>query len=139
MTTSRSYTFKDSTGDIHVLTLQEAAKKINDPAIKKRFDEIILNSQNKRRRKDGFIPGFQENTGRYAGGREEYNKQLKEMGLVEIGYDYVPQESVGEHNFCQTDEFIETCLENGIELSGNEQEAIRSGDYFKEATIEIDS
>lgn len=118
------------------MSLFEASQKLEDPAIKKRFDEILLNSQNKRRKKDGFEPGFQENTGRYAGGRMEYEKQLKEMGLVEIGYDYVPQESKGEHNFCQSDEFVQTCLESGIELSGNEVDAIKSGEFYKSVEVE---
>ena len=132
----RSYIFKDSHGEIRMMTLQEAIKYFDDAAIKNRFEEIILNNKNKRRKKDGFEPGYQENTGLYAGGRLEYERQLKELGLVEVGYDYVPQESVGEHNFCQTDEFIHACLEEGIELSGNEQEAIKSGEYFKSIEIE---
>lgn len=136
MSTSRSYTFRDSNNAIHVMTLQEASQKLEDSAIKARFDEILVNSKNKRRQKDGFEPGFQENTGRYAGGRKEYEAQLKEMGLVEIGYDYVPQESRGDQNFCQSDEFVQTCLDNGIELSGNEQDAIKSGDYFKGIEVE---
>lgn len=136
MSRSRSYTFRDSNNEVLVMTLQEASQKIDDPAIKARFDEIIANSKNIRRKKDGFEPGYQANTGRYAGGRLEYEKQLKEMGLVEVGYDYVPQESIGEHNFCHTEEFIQTCVENGVELSGQEQEAIKSGEYFKDIAID---
>lgn len=136
MTKSRSYTFRNSLNEVLVMTLQEAALKISDPAIMTRFNEIIANSKNVRRRKDGFAPGFQENTGRYAGGRLEYEKQLKEMGLVEIGYDYIPQETNAEYNPCANEGFIESCLEAGIELSGNEAEAIKSGEYFKDAPVE---
>lgn len=103
-----------------------------DPAIKEKFDNIILNSKNKRMKKDGFEPGWQENIQAYAGGRLEYNKLLKERGLVEIGYDYVPQESKGNLNYCHSQEFVDECLGQGIELSGNEIEAIKSGEYFKE-------
>jgi hypothetical protein len=136
MPRSRSYTFKDSQGELHVMTLQEAAMRIDDIAIRARFNEIIANSKNVRRKKDGFEPGVQPNTGMYAGGRMEYQKQLKDLGLVEIGYDYIPQESVGDYNFCQTEEFIQTCLDSGIDLSGNEQEAIKTGEYFKSVEIE---
>lgn len=87
-------------------------------------------------KKDGFEPGWQENIQAYAGGRQEYDRLLKEQGLVELGYDYVPQESVGDYNACATPEFIEACLEAGIDLSGNEQEAIKSGEYFKDITLE---
>jgi hypothetical protein len=132
MTRSRSYTFKTQDGDIKVLTLQEAARHIHDPEIKRRFNEIILNSKNVRRKKDGFTPGWQENIQAYAGGPREYARMLKERGLVEIGYDYVPQESDGGYDFCQTEEFVQACFENGVELTGNEIEAIKSGDYFKD-------
>jgi hypothetical protein len=134
MSRTRSYTFKDSKGEIHVLSLQEAAKLVpHDEAIRKRFDEIVDNTKNIRRKKDGFEPGIQPNTGLYAGGPLEYQKQLKDLGLVEIGYDYVPQESKGDYNYCRTDEFVQSCLEAGIELSGTEIEAIKSGDYYKDS------
>lgn len=132
----RSYIFKRDSGEVEIMTLQDAVKKLDQPDIKRRFEEIIINSQNKRRKNDGFEPGIQPNTGLYAGGRLEYEKQLKNMGLVEVGYDYVPQESKGEHNFCHTQEFVDACLEEGIDLSGNEIEAIKTGEYFKQIELE---
>lgn len=133
---ARYYTITDSQGAVHVLTLHEMSQKIQgDEAIKKRFEEILLNSANKRRKKDGFEPGFQPNTNRYAGGRLEYEKQLKEMGLVEIGYDYVPQASEGGVNPCHSEEFVKACIETGVELSGQEAEAIKSGGYFKDVHV----
>lgn len=133
MSRTRSYPFKTSTGDIRIMTLHEAVSHLEDPKIKARFDEILLNSKAVRRKKDGFEPGWQENIQAYAGGPREYAAMLKERGLVEIGYDYIPQESIGDANFCQTDEFVESCVEQGIELSGNEVQAIKSGEYFKDA------
>ncbi|MGE3608016.1 MAG: hypothetical protein AB7I27_00410 [Bacteriovoracaceae bacterium] len=135
---SRSYTFKRDSGDVEIMTLLEASTKIHEPDIKRRFEEIILNSQNKRRKKDGFTPGWQENINAYAGGRMEYDRLLKERGLVELGNDYIPQEAKGDYNFCQTEEFIQTCLEEGIDLSGNEIDAIKSGEYFKNIELNND-
>lgn len=129
---SRSYTFTDSENKIHVLTLQEASQRLEDPAIKKRFENILESSKNKRMKKDGFEPGIQANTGLYAGGRLEYNRQLKELGLVEVGYDFVPQESKGNYNYCQTDDFINAVTEQGVELNESERDAIKSGEYFKD-------
>lgn len=131
MSTSRSYPFRTKDGDIKIMTLQEASSHLEDPEIKAKFETILVNSKNKRMKKDGFEPGWQENIQAYAGGRREYDKMLKERGLVEIGYDYVPQESTGNVNFCHSDEFVDTCLAEGIDLSGNEIEAIKSGEYFK--------
>lgn len=130
----RSYIFKRDSGQVEVMSLQDAVKRLSEPDIKKRFEEILLNNQNKRRKKDGFEPGWQENIQAYAGGRMEYDKILKEKGLTEVGYDYVPQESTGDYNFCQTQEFVDACLDSGIELSGNEIDAIKSGDYFKDTS-----
>lgn len=132
MSRTRSYPFKTKDGEIKIMTLQEAVAHLEDPAIKSKFDEILLNSKNVRRKKDGFTPGWQENIQAHAGGPQEYARLLKEKGLVEIGYDYVPQESDGGYNYCQTNDFVEACIEEGIDLSGNEIKAIKSGDYFKE-------
>lgn len=132
---NRYYSFKTSDGQVEVLTLQDAFK-LDDPLVKKRVHEIILNGKNIKRKKDGFEPGWQENIQAYAGGKMEYQKLLNEKGLVEIGYDYVPGESVGDHSFFKTDSFIEACKESGIELSDNEADAIKSGEYFKNVEIE---
>jgi hypothetical protein len=129
---SRSYIFKNSKGETEIMSLMDASKKLDDPEIRKRFDEICLNQKNKRMKKDGFEPGWQANINAYAGGRQEYNKLLKERGLVEIGYDYVPQESEGNYDYCRSDEFINNCIDNGVSLSDNEREAIKSGDFFKD-------
>lgn len=120
-----------SDGSFEMLTIDQA-RGHNDPQVPERLRELGYNLRNKRRKKDGFEPGIQPNTGKYAGGRLEYEKQLKEMGLVEIGYDYIPQESKPDYNPCATEEFAKACLEEGVELTGNEIEAIKSGEYFKD-------
>lgn len=130
---SRSYTFKRDDGSIEVMSLSEASKKYHEPDIKRRFDEIIENSKNRRMVKDGFTPGWQENINAYAGGRMEYDKMLKERGLVEIGREYVPSEKKDVIvSPCANEEFVRACIDNGIELSDTEADAIKSGEYFKE-------
>lgn len=125
------YVFKLSDGKIEMLTLQEASTH-KDPAVKPRMGEIIYNLQNARRKKDGFQPGWQENINEYCGDRRQYNEALKRQGLVEIGNDYIPSASKEEYNYCHTDEFVQSCIESGVELSGNEVDAIKSGEYFKD-------
>ncbi len=131
------YTFRNMYDEVQVMTLMEASQLVSgDPAIKKRFEEILLNNKNKRRVKDGFEPGWQPNINRYAGGPGEYQKILKEEGLVEVGRDYVPQEAVTNTNWCHTEEFAMALKEQGESLTDNEVEAIKTGDFFKDIKIE---
>lgn len=131
MTRARYYTFTDNNGEIKLMTLEEA-RKCDDIHIKDRIKQIISNFSTKRMKKDGFEPGWQENIQAYAGGRREYNRLLKEKGLVEIGYDYVPQESNPNIHPCANEEFVKSAIEAGVDLSENEAEAIKSGEYFKD-------
>lgn len=101
--------------------------------IEKRIREIISNSKNKKRVKDGFEPGWQENIQAYVGGRREYNQLLKEKGLQEIGYDYIPKDSTRVSSPCQTEEFALAVKEVFPDTSDQEIDAIKSGDYFKES------
>jgi hypothetical protein len=128
---NRYYYFTFSNGESKMLTLSEA-KEANDELVKKRIEDIIQSFSTKRMKKDGFEPGWQPNINAYAGGRQEYSRLLKERGLVEIGYDYIPQEDVRDHSPCSTKEFIDTAVESGVELSDNEKDAILSGEYFKD-------
>lgn len=127
----RYFSFKTSDGEVKILSIKDAQKE-SDPAIKRRILEIIENSQNIRRKKDGFQPGWQENINEYCGDRRQYNEALKRQGLVEIGNDYIPSASKEEYNYCHTDEFVQSCIDSGVELSGNEVDAIKSGEYFKD-------
>lgn len=125
--------FEGQMTDTCFLTLEEALsnEETKDQAIDK-IKSMREASKNKRMIKDGFQAGWQENLGMYVGGKKEYDKILKEKGLVEIGYDYVPKESHGNTDFFKTDEFIKTCIDNGIGINDQEEKAIKSGDYFKE-------
>lgn len=123
------YSFKLPNGDYEMLTLQDACK---NPALKERVNQIIESFKAKRMTKDGFEPGFQQNLGEYVGGRLEYNKKLKEKGLVEIGYDYIPTESKPDISPLQGEDMALAVKEIVPELSDREVDAIKTGEFFKE-------
>lgn len=116
----------------------QAARALNHPEINAQIERLILNRRNKKMKKDGFTPGWQENIQAYAGGRLEYDRMLKERGLVEIGYDYVPQDSTTETG-ARGLEFALHAKELGIELSENEVEAIADGSYFDASKCDLSS
>lgn len=131
MSRKRYYAFTLQSGEVRLFTIEEALK-LDDPAIIPRIREIISNSKVKRMKHDGFTPGYQENIKAYAGGRLEYNRMLKERGLQEIGYDYVPKDSTREVSPCANAEFASLAKEVVPDLSDNEVEAIKTGNLFKE-------
>lgn len=122
-------------GKFESMTFEEAFK-LDIPDIREQINQILDRLKNRRRVKDGFTPGWQENIGEYAGGPREYQRLLKEKGLVEIGYDYVPRESTLNINPCANEEFVKAAFEAGVQLTGSEVEAIKSGEYFKSDTPE---
>lgn len=89
---------------------------------------IITNS----RVKDGFTPGWQENIRAFAATKGQYDALLKERGLVEIGYDYTPQESVLDHSPCANLDFAMELKKIDPKTSDREMDAIISGKYFKD-------
>lgn len=124
-------------GGIELLSLTEA-NIIDTDEVRKRIDEIIRNKANKRMTKDGFTPGWQENIQAYAGGRLEYDKMLRERGLVEIGYEYTPIDTTTEENYFANDEMIKAVKDMGIDLSGQEIEGLKDGSYLKEISIDTE-
>lgn len=132
----RFYSFKMPDGREQLMTLKEALD-LNEPLINERIRQIVSNSKVKRMSKDGFTPGWQENICEYAGGRKEYDRILKEKGLVEIGYDYVPKESTRVTNPCANLDFALHAKSIGVDLSDREVEAIASGDFFESAKCDL--
>jgi len=129
------YKFTMADGSIEFLTIEDAHKK-NVPGFHERLNEIRQNSQNKRMNKDGFEPGWQENIRAYAGGRKEYDKLLKERGLVEIGYDRVPEDSTTVKGAKGLD-FALHAKDLGIELNDQEIDAISDGSYFDSSKCDL--
>lgn len=135
---ARFYSFKLSDGTEKLMTIGEAAD-CGDLAVIARIKQIVANSKVKRMKKDGFTPGWQENINEYVGGRKEYDRVLKEKGLVEIGYDYKPQESTRVTNPCANLDFALHAKEIGVDLSDQEVEAIASGEFFETAKADLTS
>jgi len=76
---------------------------------------------------DGFKPGFQKNIRRYAGTYSEYKKILKEMGLIEIGHEEIPEPEEGKPMNYWTPDIVKKVVQSGVELSGNEIKALEAG------------
>lgn len=75
---------------------------------------------------DGFQPGYQRNIGKHCATYSEYKAHLKNMGLIEIGHEELPQ---GEDYQTQywTDDILKKVYQHGIKISGNEAEALKKG------------
>ena len=129
------YFFEKSDGTSDMLSLEDAFK-LNDPKVKARVDSIRLSNRNRRMKKDGFTPGWQANINEYAGGPGEYAKKLREKGLVEIGYDYIPQESTSTFNPFQNEEVLKE-LAGMEEMSDNEMDALKSGELLKDVALDL--
>lgn len=128
------FEFKLPDGSKRKLTLHHA-RSFGCKEMTKRADEImdaIRSKWKKQYKKDGFIPGWQENIRMHITCPHQYKRALKDLGLVEIGYDYIPQASNKEFNVFDNDAVIKATLDAGIYLSGNEIEAMKSGEYFKD-------
>lgn len=132
----RLYCFKYD-DKVEYLQLSQA-RTIDHPEVKRRIGEIILNSKNKRMIKDGFEPGFQDNINEYCGSKGEYDRRIRELGLVEIGYETKDLTESTTTGIKYGDEFIEHAKEIGVDLTGNEIEAIKTGEYFDESLVNVD-
>lgn len=122
--------------ELMTLSIEEACK-IGTPEIKEQLKRIKENQANKRRVKDGFTPGWQENINKNCGSQAEYNRTLKEMGLVEIGRDYIPKDSTTTCNPFGSDEMVKAIIDTGIELSGQEADGVKSGELFKDIPVSL--
>jgi len=68
---------------------------------------------------DTFKPGFQRNIRKHCDTYAQYKKHLKDMGLVEMGYEDFPQQKEGQP-FWSDAKLERICKEHGVKLSGNE-------------------
>lgn len=128
------YTFKVN-GEQRVLSVKEALA-IGTDEITKQLKDIEQANRNKRRVRDGFQAGFQENIGVNCWTRRGYEQELKARGLVEIGNDYIPQDTTVTSNPFASDEAIKSAIESGIELSGQEIDGLKSGSLLKDVSLE---
>lgn len=129
------YCFKYA-NKVEYLTIQQA-RALNLPELNYRISEIILNSKSKRMNKDGFEGGFQANINEVIYNRSDYDRRLRELNLIEIGYEAVPKDTTTTTDHCSTLEFALAAREAGVELTDNEVDAIASGEYLKNAECDL--
>lgn len=80
-------------------------------------------NRTKRRRKDGFQPGWQPQLGREVNSRREYDQILKEEGLIEVGNETPEfQTHTKTEPTYFSDENLRDFYQSGAEISGNEGE-----------------
>jgi hypothetical protein len=78
--------------------------------------------------KDGFKPGFQRNIMKYCNTYEEYKQHIKDMGLIEIGYEEIPEpEDESKRVTYWDDELLKKIYDRGIKIDGNEAEYLKAG------------
>jgi hypothetical protein len=86
----------------------------------------MLVMKSKRQVNDSFQPGFQRNIRKHCETYSEYKAHLKRMGLIEVGYEDLPeQKEVGTQYW--TDELLSKVYnEHGVKFSGREAEHMKN-------------
>jgi len=110
----------------------EEAMAIGTEEVMDQLRKIKEMKADKRRVKDGFQPGFQENINTYCGSRKEYDRALRDRGLIEVGYGFTPTDPTVTSNPFNNDDVIKTALDIGIDLSEREVDALKSGELLKD-------
>ena len=98
-----------------------------------RCDDILADkkrSKDKLRRRDGFVPGWQPNINKFITCPVQYQRALKDMGLVEIGNERIIYKEPEFNPFTQ--DVVKEAVKMGVELSDREIDALESGEYFKD-------
>jgi len=131
----RLFAFKIN-GVPYWLSIAEAIA-LKNPEVTSRINEITNNLKNKRMLKDGFTPGMQDNINEVINNRSDYDRRLRELGLVELGYEKVLHEDVETSNHCANLEFAQHAKDIGVDLSDNEMDAIVSGEYFDSSKCDL--
>lgn len=76
--------------------------------------------------KDGFVPGYQRNIAKHCETYSEYKAHLKRMGLVELGYEDLPEQEETHINYW-SDDILKKVYDSGVYISGREAEALAAG------------
>lgn len=137
------YGFKLADGVTYQLTLAKAKKIANmwpetAKEINARCTEIELDlkaKEKKRYKKDAFEPGWQENIRMYITCPFQYKRALKDLGLVEIGNEYIPTDETRVSDPMRNPEMIKAIIDGGTYLSGREVEALEKGEYLKDMQV----
>ena len=80
--------------------------------------------------KDGFQAGYQRNIGKWCDSYSEYKRTIKAMGLIELGYEDLPEEKEDEsfRDYWTADILKEVYDEQGINLDGELVKGLQSGE-----------
>lgn len=121
-------------GTKRLLTLPQA-RGFGDKDMNRRVDDIldsIKTKQKKIHKKDGFVPGWQENIRMYITCPHQYRRALRDLGLVELGNDYADKikDTTTVSNPFANENFMREAAKIA-DLSGREIDALASGEYFK--------
>lgn len=126
------FDFKTPNGDRLKLTISQA-RSFGCKEMNQRCDEIVEDRKRQKKKtykKDSFVPGWQQNIRMHITCPFKYKRALKELGLVEIGNDYIPTQETRDFNPFNS-EVVKEAVKLGIELSDREINAMESGEYFK--------
>lgn len=90
MTSTRYYVFEFSDGYSRMMTNYEALIYVKDNKVDILYRGGVKYGikYNRKRTRDGFKPGYNPALGEYVGGPREFQRKLKEKGLVEMGNEY---------------------------------------------------
>lgn len=82
--------------------------------------------------KDGFQPGYQRNIGKHCATYSEYKAHLKNMGLIEIGYEDLDFNQEDKNiNYWDEDLVKKIVKQYGVDLSGREIDGLLNGEIDK--------
>ena len=84
---------------------------------------------------DSFKPGFQRNIMKYCANYSEYKAHLKNMGLVEMGYEDFKDEDIKEEYKVWDDDLIKYMVDRGLEISDREAVALKENKLIEEDKV----
>lgn len=132
----RMYFYEFSNGYSKWMTPVEAYKYSNENDVS--IDQDGFDKDQKsfiRSTKDGFQSGWHPSLGMHIRGKKHFNQVLKEKGLIEMGKEKVtPQERKKKNYIDETG--IKEAVDLGAEISGQEADALISGEYKEHKIIE---
>lgn len=91
------------------------------------FPKMAVMKSNKQV-KDSFVSGFQRNIGKVCHTYGDYKRELRNMGLIELGYEEMKEQPEDE-NFSDywDDEMLKEIYEDGVSLDGELVKGLQSG------------
>ena len=86
--------------------------------------------------KDGFQPGFQRSIRKHCNTYAEYKAWLKRLGLIEVGYEDIPEREPGKTQYWTEDTLKMVYNQYGVKFSDREAEALKEMDKGKREEVE---